>query len=272
MKSCMTVDASLWTFIAITMLQVFSFIFAPQIAGDMTKGQPEYLQIIGIKEISLLMIYYAILQSKKTNLALMTVCGRLATIPLMVYLIVVVGAPLDTIWGIIIDLFCGTWTLLATQVDPVWTQSGCQKTQYKRSTFSFILLAFLGTVEAVLGILAFFAPTTFLTFDFFRPVNHVNTLPPHLPLRSYGLMSFLTGSYQVYMAAQPCLPQNIWTSVCQFHLLFVINLPVISVCFLAKQGDLAFFAPMNHLVAVALIACFNAVRQPPHITTNTRKD
>ena len=73
---------------------------------------PEYLQIIGVKEICLMQLYYAIIYERAPGLALMTVLGRLTTIPLIIFLVFIVGAPLDLVGGIVLDIVFGSWTLV----------------------------------------------------------------------------------------------------------------------------------------------------------------
>eukprot|EP00750_Incisomonas_marina_P027356 INCI6180.3.p1 GENE.INCI6180.3~~INCI6180.3.p1 ORF type:complete len:201 (+),score=38.39 INCI6180.3:133-735(+) len=193
MPRCVSVSTSLNAFILITVFQIVFFIFSPTLFGPVVEKAPEYLQIIGIKEISLMYLYSNIAQEKAPGLALMTVFGRLLTIPLMLYLVFIVHAPHDMLGGIVLDIIFGSWTLYSVMFDPEWNVNEPLEVRnagkHRRNFLSFLLLALIGLAEASAGALMFALPTQILGSEyakFFLPVanptNMVRLIVRHVPV------------------------------------------------------------------------------------------
>ena len=112
---------------------------------------------------------------ERVDLALMTVFGRICTIPLILFMVFILKGPTDLLGGIVLDIVFGTWTLvmhlllvphpswsisllcvirtqqMAWATDTEWTSERGSAGKYKRSVMSFLILASIGGVECYSG-------------------------------------------------------------------------------------------------------------------------
>ena len=120
-KAWARVELSLKCFVAFTVLQILGFIVAPAVVVQLAGGDPpldmapDYpaVRLIGLKEIGLCLIYAAIIESRQWSLVLMTVVGRLSVVPFVLWMVLVVGAPVELAGGVVQDVTFAAWTLWA---------------------------------------------------------------------------------------------------------------------------------------------------------------
>jgi hypothetical protein len=252
---------SIHAFMVFTVLQILVFIFKPELYKDAAPDiDSRIFVLIGVKELGLLCIYFAIAWAGDRRLMGMTVVGRLMVVPFMFWVVGYLGGPLSALAGVLQDISFGGWTWWCLRLqqpsEDARGQGGKMDRRQKQTGGACAgaaraVLFVAGIAEAAAGILIMSDPEIYLQnasehrWMAFASGDGDLSSGIHLGMRSIALMNFLLGSYQICIGVLGA-SSNVYTACGLYHLVFVVCLRLVKLW--RVDLDTALSIPTMHYI------------------------
>lgn len=247
-------------FILFTVVQIFIFIFAPEIYKDAAPDiDRRIFALIGLKETGLMVIYFALSWVEDRALMRMTVIGRLAVVPFMLWVVGYLGGPGSALAGVLQDIFFGGWTLWALNSNQDRATDPDTYRSIEGSRMVRIVLFVAGLLEAMVGIIQLAYPEFALQDT--EGYNWVSFIDDsslsegiHLGIRSIAFMSFLIGCYQAFIGLHGA-DRRVYFACGMYHAVYIMGILLAKLW--QNELDRAFRIPSMHYVfgASILLSC-----------------
>lgn len=231
-------------FFLFTVVQIFVFLYAPQVYKDPMEGidgKPDFaaLRLIGTKEIGLMTIYLSGIVGNDPLIAYMTIVGRSSVLLVMPMFVVVYGAPIAALAGVIQDVFGLSATLYFLQTEKQGKRVESWRMTELASYFPRMSILAGGVWEVTYGWSLMQNPTSIdiMPKPIFGP-------PTFIGARMFGYMTWLVGLYQIAITLFPTRDDTVYLAVAFHHICFFTFTTFGLTAITGKQ----FRPPIEHLV------------------------